>query len=616
MSVPRIGTQPPPPTLAPIDDRLASTLQDVDPSTSPTDAIVKSTSPQSPSAARRDAILLSKQILADAGESTTGDRTVRRALAVLNQGYQAAEASSPTREQLASVGDRLIGLARDGNFLSKDHADFVTMAAQAPSTQTPAKPEDPPPSWPYSAADLMPVADTSETIQLAQAPKTDTAPATEGPGNTPARVAVEARSVTRPIGTGTNVPLEARAYLVFSRKQGDGAQPSSWTGVSSKPYSEVYTGLTTGDLIFDAKNRLDAIKPQFVAGYTTGFIDQNGASNNVTVEIAKDLERNTKGTAPTSAQIYVSRRPTGGENTRFHLGGNSDGAVWSRVEQFIPVGNGNLIRGRATATYSGVAGQAMGFSATLGLNPLPNGGNFTAPGTPTLPSLDVTVASTAAATSQQPSRASKAVTVSAGVAGPGVVANAAISHNSTGPIVRVRGTLSAIVRLGPNDTGDPPTTVTANGVDPVNMPTGRFPDEADRSNTTAYMRAAETYADNGPLPKPGDAPGPDGITVGVVHTRNKGPLASVYAQGTYDTTHYTNNASPTTRFSGDVGVHLRPIEGIPVTVGVNGNVGSAGPSISAGAAVFLDKNTTVQAGARLNLSNNEVNPYAQIRIRL
>ncbi len=187
MSVPRIGTQPPPPTLAPIDDRLASTLQDVDPSTSPTDAIVKSTSPQSPSAARREAIRLSKAILAEAGQSTSGGRTVSRALDVLSEGYLAAEASSPTGQQLASVGKQLVDLGKAGNFLHKDHADFVAMATRTPSTQAPATPEGPPQSWPptASAADLMTVSQESDRLNpVAQTPnKADTAQATEGRGN-------------------------------------------------------------------------------------------------------------------------------------------------------------------------------------------------------------------------------------------------------------------------------------------------------------------------------------------------------------------------------------------------------------------------------------------------
>ncbi len=619
MPVSPIGVQSPTPlTLAPEGLKLASTPEGVEASTSSTDRADETTPAKSRSVARQDAIRLSKEVLADANESTAGPRTVSRALGVLTERYQAAEESSTTREQLASVGDRLIGLARDGKFLPADHADFATMAARTPTTtQPPTLPAPPPESRPTAAALLpAPTNEVAATGSTPQASKAATAQANGGSENSPARVALVSRSFTTPSGTGTNVPLVGRPFIGVSRKEGEGAQPSSWPGVSQKPYSEVYAGLTTGDLIFDAKQRLDAIKPQVVAGYSAGFIDENEVRSNVTVEIAKDLERGTNGDAPTSIQASYSRRSPDGTATRGNIQFDTNGRASGRLEQFEPVGgNGDLVRGRVTVTHSGVDGQAMNFSATLGLNPLPNAGNFTAPGTPVRPSLDVTVSSTAAPTSSQPWRVTKAVTVSGGVAGPGVVANAALSHISTGPNSQLRATGSLIVRLGANDIGSPPTTVTANGIDPVNMPTGGSPNEADGSNTTAYLRFAATLSDNGPLPKPGVAPGRDGITVGVVHTRNKGTLASVYAQGTYDTTQYANGASPTTRFSGDIGVHLRPIEGIPVMVGVNGNVGPQGPSVSVGGTIFLDKNTTVQAGGLLNLSNNEVSPYAQVRIR-
>jgi hypothetical protein len=233
------------------------------------------------------------------------------------------------------------------------------------------------------------------------------------------------------------------------------------------------------------------------------------------------------------------------------------------------------------------------------------------------PSVEIGASHVPAPQPGRPDRATDTVAVSAGLASPDTVLTATVSRARTDAVTQLRLSGTAMTRLGARDIGDPPTTVTAGGVDPAGMPTGRYPAGSRGTNTTAYARFAVTLADDGPRPQPGTAfPGRDSVTVGVVHTRSHGPVANAYVQGTADLTRHADGTAPAERVAIEAGVHLRPDDDVPVTIHVSGQTGAGGSAVSAGVTVMPDRNTAIEAGARFDVDRSEVQPYAQVRIRL
>ncbi|MFZ4757481.1 MAG: hypothetical protein ACOYLX_04825, partial [Burkholderiaceae bacterium] len=349
--------------------------------------------------------------------------------------------------------------------------------------------------------------------------------------------------------------------------------------------------------------------------------------SNLGVQLWRELQPDAAGRQAVGAQAtYAALGPDGKPGTRVDLQIASPPPVpgatarlAGHFEQFVPIGDRNVLRLRATAAYSGVPGQTVGASGSVAINPPPSTGTFPAGprGSGMRPSAEFGVSRTPAPLASRPGRATDTVAVTAALASPDTVLTATVSHARTDDVTQVRLTGTAMTRLGQTDIGDPPTTVTAGGVDPIGMPTGRYPAGARGSNTTAYARFAVTLADNGPQPKPGATfPGRDSITVGVSHTESHGLLAGAYVQGTHDATRYAEGTSPASRAAVTAGVHLRPADDVPVTIHLSGNAGGGGNSVSTGVTVMPDRNTAIEAGARFDLTRNEVQPYAQVRIRL
>ena len=564
-----------------------------------------------PHEARHAALDLAREVLDGAGRSPHGHRAVSRALELLGDRYRGAtQRDEPAaRQALESLGNRLIDFARDAGMLKREHSDFATMAAHRPAMRRePTAPAPPPLPAQNGQAGTTP-------------PRAPPLPPTAAP-QPGASVQLTARSFVSPAGTGANTALTGRAFFGATLREGDGAPPANWVGVSPKPYREVFAGLTTSDLIFDAGNRLDALQPRFVTGYSTG----DGRSQ-FGVQLWRELEPDAAGRQAEGVQASYSRLNARGKpGTRIDLQVASPASVpgasarlAGRAEQFVPIGDTNVLRLRASAAYSGVPGETVGVAGSVAIDPPPFPGTFPAGrrGSPMRPGLELAASRAPAPLPGQPGRATDTLAVNAALVSPDTVLTASVSHARTGDVEQVRLAGTAMTRLGANDIGDPPTTVTANGIDPAGMPTGRYPAGARGSNTTAYARFTVTLADDGPPPRPGSTfPGRDSVTVGVVHTRSHGPLANAYVQGTADATRYADGTAPAERVGVTAGVHLRPDDDVPVTIHVSGNAGAGGESVSAGITLMPDGNTPIEAGARFDVDRNEVQGYGKLRIRL
>jgi len=508
--------------------------------------------------------------------------------------------------------------------------ESVPPLAPPPELLVPQRPLAPPPPAPLPQP-VPPRQQPSPTpapsaVTPRPAPPPPAAAGLAGPGSAPAqvpdpRVAPTVRSFVSPSGTGANTTLTGRLFVGASLREGDGAPPASWTGVPAKPYREVFAGWSLSELMFDAGGRLDAIQSRFVTGYATG----DGRSN-LGVQLWRELEPDAAGRQAVGAQAsFAALGADGKPGTRIDLQVASPPAVSGatprlagRAEQFIPLGE-SVLRVRATAAHSGVPGQTVGASASVAIDPPPSSGTFPAGprGAAMRPSVEIAVSHVPAPLPGRPDRATDTVAVSAGLASPDTVLTATVSRARTDTVTQVRLSGTAMTRLGPGDIGDPPTTVTAGGVDPVGMPTGRYPAGSRGTNTTAYARFAVTLENDGPRPKPGTTfPGPDSVTVGVVHTRSHGPVANAYAQATADVTRHADGTAPAERVALEAGVHLRPDDSLPVTVHVSGRAGAGGNAMSAGITVMPDRNTALEAGARFDVDRSEVQPYAKVRIRL
>jgi len=235
------------------------------------------------------------------------------------------------------------------------------------------------------------------------------------------------------------------------------------------------------------------------------------------------------------------------------------------------------------------------------------------------------VARTAAPAPGDPGRTSTRIAVTGGALSPRTVATATVSRTETAGVAATQLGVAALQRLGRNDVGQPPTSVTAGGIDPINMPTGSYPAGVRGQNTSAYLLGTVTLADAGITPTPGAFPGRDRVVAGVVHTTSHGRVASAYAQVTVDATRYAGDASPQGgRARVDAGAHIRVFkeDGPPLTLHVGAGAGGGGNSVQGGVNLMVDPNTTVGAGVRYvfdapdGRSVRELQPYAQIRIRL
>ena len=607
--------------------------------------------------ARHAALVLARDVLEGAGRSAHGHQTVTHALDLLADRYRrAGERDEPTtRRALDALGNRLIDLARDARMLTRGHSDFATMAARrspakndAPAPQPPAAPlpppaPQPPPQPPPLPPPPLPLPLPQPQPQPQPLPLPPPPPVVARPAAPPvvppaappiakspaaaatstgAAVSLTARSFVSPSGTGANTTLTGRLFVGASLREGDGAPPASWTGVPAKPYREVFAGWSVSELMFDAGGRLDAIQSRFVTGYATG----DGRSN-LGVQLWRELEPDAAGRQAVGAQAsFAALGADGKPGTRIDLQVASPPAapgatprLAGRAEQFLPLGNASVLRVRATAAHSGVPRQTVGASASVAIDPPPSSGTFPAGprGAAKRPNVEIAVSHAPAPLPGRPDRATDTLAVSAGLASPDTVLTATVSRTRTDTVTQVRLSGTAMTRLGPRDIGDPPTTVTAGGVDPAGMPTGRYPAGSRGTNTTAYARFAVTLENDGPRPQPGTTfPGRDSVTVGVVHTRSHGTVANAYVQATADVTRYADGTAPAERVAVEAGVHLRPDDGLPVTLHVSGQAGAGGNAVSASVTVMPDRNTAFEAGARFDVDRSEVQPYAKVSIRL
>jgi len=498
----------------------------------------------------------------------------------------------------------------------------------------PPLPLPPPPAPPLAPAPAPPAASPTLPPESAAAAPTAAPPTgTEGPGAAAAAPrdaapALTARSFVGPSGLGANTGLTGRFFVGATLREGEGSTPPSWTTIAPKPYREVFAGMSMSDVFVDAGKRLDAVQPRAVVGYSSG-----DGSSNFTLQAWRSLEPDLAGRTAVGAQAsYADRSGDGKPRNRIDLQVSSPPSVpggtpalAGRVERFIPLDD-NVLRARATAATSGVPGQSPGGSVSVALNPQPFAGTFPSGprGAPLKPSAEVGVTLAPAPLPGRGSRAATTIAVGAGLANPDAVMNVVVSHTRTGsaaagadPTNQTRLAGFAMARLGQKDVGDPPTTTTAGGIDPAGMPTGRFPKGVTGTNTTAYARFTVTLADDGPARVPTASPGPDSVTLGVVHARSHGPLANVYVQGSTDVTRYAEGRSPASRVTVEGGAHLRPADSVPVTIHLSGRTNDGGQSsMSAGVVLMPDPNTALEAGGRYDFELGELQPYARIRFRL
>jgi LysM repeat protein len=518
---------------------------------------------------------------------------------------------------------------------------------QLPQAAPPQPPAPPPPVAPTAApaATAPPAPGTGPAAPAATAPPAPgtapaapaaTAPPAPGTAATPrpAGLEVAANAWAPPSGSGPNTTLTPFAMFGARWRSGAGESPTPWLGVSGKPYTEVFAGWSVQDLTFDAQDRLQVVKPRYVAGASFGDGGPNG--RNLTMMGWRDAAPDPRtGQERHGAQATYASLKNGRPDARLDLrvesepaGANTSPALAARAEKFVPLDPKNALRLRGTVGTSGLPETVPSWQASLALNQQPLAGNFPAANAPFVPAAELSYTRTSTPAPGAPGRYTDAAAIMLGATGPRTVINTTLTAAKTvapgvDDVNRLLLSGSAIQRLGPNDVGGPPTTVRKNFVDPVNMPTGRFTPGQQGQNTTLYSRFTVTLQDDGPPPilTPGVA-GRDSAELGVVHTRSHGVLSSAYVQATYDPTTYAAKATPAGGRTGvDLGVHLRPTDSLPVTVHLGGHAGIGGESIRGDLMIQPDKqkDLTVGLGARYMLSGpteGELQPLVGINLRL
>jgi len=545
----------------------------------------------------------------------------------LGDGRRYLELYEANRPVIGDSPDRL----RAGMTLRiPDSAPSTGPAARTPAgTPADTLPVPAPATAPAGPANASPAGSTPPPAPSAPPPARPTpSVAPSGPaavGDT-AAFGVTLRSFVSPSGSGANTSVTGQTFLGATLREGEGKMPAGWAGVPAKPYREAFVGASIGGVAFDPATRaFDVLNPRAVAGYATG----DGRSNLI-LQGWRALEPDTAGRYPIGAQASWARlddrgRPQVRADAQIASPPPGAGATpkWSgRTDLFVPLDDtvaGNHVRLRAAGSHTGLPGQATSVAVSATLNTPPNPGNFPAgkPDAEFKPHLDVTVARTAAPALGDPGRTSNRIAVTGGALSPRTVATATVSHTQTAGVATTQLGVAALQRLGRDDIGQPPTSVTAGGIDPIHMPTGSYPAGARGQNTSAYLLGTVTLADAGITPIPGAFPGRDRVVAGVVHTTSHGRVASVYAQVTADLTTYADGASPEGgRARVDAGAHIRVAEDLPLTLHLGAGVGGGGSSVQGGVNLMIDPNTSMGAGVRYTLDSGELQPYAQIRIRL